>query len=97
MSRFIYKKQEKWRTSRYPESLWKSFAKSSGADLTAWEKCLKKRNYLEKIKKTKDLGLGLGVRGTPTFFVGESKMEGSKSIGRLKKVVQKKMFKLRKR
>ncbi|GEM_PF-2428705 len=97
MSSLIYKNQGRWRNDRYPESLWKSYAKKSGADLFEWEKCLKEKESSARINKSRDLGLGLGVRATPTFFVGETKMEGSKSIDRLKGVIEGNVLKLKKR
>ena len=97
MSDLIYKNQLKWRNNRYPESLWKTYAKDSGENLTEWKKCIERRDGLGRINKSRDLGLGLGVRGTPTFFVGDKKLVGSKSIGRLKKVVESHVSKFRKR
>tara|TARA_B100000686_G_scaffold101655_1_gene108865 strand:+ start:1379 stop:1822 length:444 start_codon:yes stop_codon:yes gene_type:complete len=97
MSGLIYKNQGKWKNNRYPESLWKSYAKKSGADLTRWEKCIKQKDSSKRIKKSRDLGLGLGVRVTPTFFIGEIKMEGSRSIGQLKRVIERNVLKLNER
>ncbi len=97
MSDLIYKNQSKWRNNRYPKSLWKAFAKDSGEDLMAWKECIERRDNLGRINKSRDLGLGLGVRATPTFFVGDEKLEGSKSIGRLKKIIGSRVLRLRKR
>ena len=97
MSDLIYKNQLKWRNNRYPESLWKAYAKDSGENLMEWKNCIERRDGLGRINKSRDLGLGLGVRGTPTFFVGDEKLVGSKSMIRLKKIIESHVLKFRKK
>ncbi len=97
MSDFIYKSQARWRNSRYPESLWLSFLKKIDANIASWKKCLNQKESVARINRSRDLGLGLGVRSTPTFFIGNKKIEGSKSLALLRKTIKKEVLKLKKR
>jgi len=54
----------------------RSFASESGADLSAYDACVKDRRYDLKIDNDIEVGKQAGVAGTPTFFVNGVKYQG---------------------
>ncbi len=50
---------------------------TAGLDLTALNTCLVSKKFEAKVKSDQDTGAGLGVRGTPSFFIGETFIEGA--------------------
>ncbi len=51
-------------------------AQQSGADLQQYDNCVKSKKYEAQILEDWQDALNLEVRGTPTFFVNGSKLEG---------------------
>jgi protein-disulfide isomerase len=49
-----------------------AFAESLGLNMEQFNSCLKENKYEDEINSDYDLGLRLGVQGTPTVFVNES-------------------------
>jgi protein-disulfide isomerase len=48
----------------------------SGANLSAYDKCMEERRYDLKIDNDIEVGKQAGVEGTPTFFVNRVKIQG---------------------
>jgi len=59
-----------------PEHL-KAFAQEVGLNLPAFEQCVSSRKYRAAVQKDVDDGHGLGVTGTPTFFVNGRLLSGA--------------------
>jgi protein-disulfide isomerase len=53
-------------------------AQSLGLDMPRFEKCLAGGQYAAKIRRSFEEGQRLGVRGTPTFFIGLTEANSSK-------------------
>lgn len=58
------------------ESL-KRYAKELGLDSTSFDLCLDSRRYQGEVEEDRLAGVEAGVRGTPTFFLNGTKVEGS--------------------
>jgi len=54
-----------------------SHASAMGLDMAEFDACLKSDQYHNAVRRDKDLGTKLMVRGTPTFFIGKRISEGN--------------------
>ncbi len=59
-----------------PENL-KSYAEKLGLKTDAFNECLDKEKYKQRVQENQDDGVKAGVRGTPAFFLGKSGKDGS--------------------
>ena len=50
----------------------KAYARSLKLDPIAFDDCLEKDKYAAKVQKNLEDGVGAGIRGTPSFFVGKT-------------------------
>lgn len=55
----------------------KRYARELGLDTTAFSRCLDSRKYQQKVENETNLGLQLGARGTPTFFLNGRILAGA--------------------
>ena len=59
----------------------KRYASRIGLELESFNQCLDSGEMAERIRRDRDDGLELGVKGTPTFFVGQRPVTGQISYG----------------
>ncbi len=52
------------------------YANQLGLDTTTFSTCLSSKKYLRNVQQDLQDGIDLGVRGTPTYFVNDVKVEG---------------------
>ncbi|PIR76677.1 MAG: hypothetical protein COU32_00780 [Candidatus Magasanikbacteria bacterium CG10_big_fil_rev_8_21_14_0_10_42_10] len=57
-----------------------SYAKTLGLNESLFETCVTTQRYRSQILQDMQDGLDLGVRGTPTYFVGTTRLEGVISL-----------------
>jgi protein-disulfide isomerase len=50
--------------------------------------CLSNRKYLDNIKNDMQQGESLGVRGTPTWFINGSKLEGEMTLAEMQNIIE---------
>lgn len=62
-------------------------AEAVGADLAAYDGCVSREQYLQKIDNDIQDALRVGVQGTPTFFVNGIKVQGALDEKTLTRVV----------
>lgn len=55
----------------------KRYARELGLDVGAFTQCLDSRKYRQKVEEETGLGLQLGARGTPTFFLNGRMLPGA--------------------
>jgi protein-disulfide isomerase len=55
----------------------KRYARESGLDVGAFTQCLDSGKYRQKVEDETKLGLQLGARGTPTFFLNGRMLPGA--------------------
>lgn len=63
--------------SRLGEGSLVSYAEALGLDMAAWDSCRTASDATSRISEDFDLGLSVGVAGTPTFFVNGSVLPGA--------------------
>lgn len=52
------------------------YALQTGLDVDAFTRCFEKGTYAAEVEQDLQIGINLGVRGTPTWFVNGEKIEG---------------------
>ena len=58
----------------------KRYARQLGLDVGAFARCLDSRKYQQKVEDETKLGLELGGRGTPTFFLNGRMLAGAQPL-----------------
>jgi protein-disulfide isomerase len=72
----------------------KRFAQGLGLDTEAFNACLDSKKYVDKLAADAAEARRRGVSSTPTFFVGQTKVEGVKSYSEFKKTIDDELAKL---
>ena len=70
-----------------PEAL-KGYAGQIGLDGEAFSQCLDSGRMAERVRKDREDGEELGVRGTPTFFVGHRAVSGQISYDQFARMIE---------
>jgi protein-disulfide isomerase len=70
-----------------------TWAKEIGIDVEKFKKDLTDKGLEEKIKKQQALGMQLGARGTPAFFINGRFLSGAQPVENFKKIVDEEMAK----
>ncbi len=65
----------------------KRYASKIDLELESFNKCLDSGEMAERIRRDRDDGLELGVKGTPTFFVGQRPVTGQISYGQFSRMI----------
>jgi len=63
-------------TGKNPASLFRDFARTIGLDIDKYDACVGGQRYAGRIQASVQEGEALGVRGTPSFFVGGQLFQG---------------------
>ena len=63
-------------TGKNPASLFRDFARTIGLDIDKYDACVDGQRYAGRIQASVQEGEALGVRGTPSFFVGGQMFQG---------------------
>jgi protein-disulfide isomerase len=95
----LFMTQSGWgRSSRNPESEFRSLAAGVGADRDKYDACMASQRYAGRIEASHEEGQARGVNGTPTFFVnGREKTDFNLSSDRFQQVVDSAIAAKRKR
>lgn len=72
--------QQQWSQLMNAEPLFKEMAKNAGADLGALEACMATEEARQTIENDRSLGLSLGVQSTPTYFINNKMVVGTKAL-----------------
>jgi protein-disulfide isomerase len=72
----------------------KRFAQGLGLDTQSFSTCLDSERYMDKLAADADEARRRGVSSTPTFFVGQTKIEGAKSYAEFKKAIDDELARL---
>ena len=65
----------------------KNYAWAEGLDVFEFNDCVDDMEHLDEIRSDLKEGYEKGVRGTPSFFVGEEMIEGNQAEGYFRKVI----------
>lgn len=63
-------------TGKNPASVFRDFARTIGLDVDKYDACVGGQRYAGRIQASVQEGEALGVRGTPSFFVGGRQFQG---------------------
>jgi protein-disulfide isomerase len=73
----LYATQTKWAGTVNPIPAFDSLAVAAGVDAPAWRSCMTSHATVPLIDADQDRAKTAGARSTPTFFVGDRKLEGA--------------------
>ena len=63
------------------------YLKDSGIDMAKWNDCFDNKKSLDKVKAEQQEGAGLGVTGTPSFFVNGRNLVGAQPYEQFKAII----------
>ena len=63
------------------------YATQAGLDIAAFNKCVSSPAAAKAVDADQAAGQNLGIRGTPTFFIGQSELVGNQPISKFKEVI----------
>ncbi|MFQ5882586.1 MAG: DsbA family protein [Candidatus Methylomirabilales bacterium] len=66
----------------------KQYARDLGLDGAAFDLCLDAGKYAEKVEGETGIGLALGARGTPTFFINGLKLVGAHPFQTFRSIIE---------
>ena len=73
----LFRTQSRWAAMPDPKPLFDSLATSLGADAAPFKSCVESTVMRQMIDADERRGSDAGVQATPTFFVGDEKIEGA--------------------
>ena len=73
----LFGTQSRWAEAANPMPTFDSLAVAAGANPVAWRQCMTSHATGPIIDADRDRSSGAGVQSTPTFFVGDRKLEGA--------------------
>jgi len=76
----LFEGQEQWAGNPEHVAVYKGYAGELGLDQGAFDACLDSGKHAAAVQADQDEGLGLGVNGTPTFFVAGYPFSGAQPI-----------------
>ncbi|EGX56718.1 protein-disulfide isomerase-like protein [Streptomyces zinciresistens K42] len=85
----LFTTQKAWgEAQESKQQLFRGYAKQIGLDLAKFDADLKDPAVAKRVQADQRDGLGLGVQGTPTFFIGGKKITNPESYDAFKKQVE---------
>ena len=77
----MFKRQREWVTSRDPRAALVGYAKLAGMSEESVDTCLQDQALFDKIVEVRDEAVEqFAVGATPTFFIGQEKLEGFRTL-----------------
>ena len=73
----LFTSQPRWAAMNDPMPVFDSLAVAAGANAAAWRQCMTSHATLPLIDADRDRSSRAGVQSTPTFFIGDRKLEGA--------------------
>jgi len=83
----LYQGQGTWSRQSDPSDTFRGYVKQVGADVSAYDACMKSAKYAGRIQASYDEGIRAGVSSTPSFVIGGRLYEGVQMSDALKTVV----------
>lgn len=84
----LFENQKAWSAAGEPDSLFLDYAKKINLDLEKFKKDQQDPKLSAWVDESYDSGIGLGVEGTPTFFLNGIKIDNPQSLEEFDKVIQ---------
>jgi protein-disulfide isomerase len=73
----LFDSQARWAAQSNPTATFDSLAVAAGVDAAAWRTCMTSHATGKLIDADQDRSRTAGVQSTPTFFIGDRKLEGA--------------------
>jgi protein-disulfide isomerase len=73
----LFNEQDKWSGLPRPDAVLDAIAARQGVAMPAWRECVSKHATMNLIAADRDRARAAGVKSTPTFFVGQWRLEGA--------------------
>ena len=73
----------------------KNYARDLGLDTEAFNSCLDSGAMEEEVARDTSDGAKEGVTGTPTFFIGEQRIEGNKKFAEFQAIIEEELLKMK--
>jgi protein-disulfide isomerase len=73
----LFRTQERWAEVENPVPAFDSLAVAAGVSAAPWRQCMTSHATIPLIDADHDRSGSAGVRSTPTFFIGDRKLEGA--------------------
>jgi protein-disulfide isomerase len=73
----LFADQDKWSGQASPTATFDAMAARAGVAMPAWRECMTKHSTFALIAADRDRAAAAGVKSTPTFFVGQWRLEGA--------------------
>ena len=83
----LFTMQKSWEAEPNPVAKFESLVASAGVEPKAWRKCIESHATGPIIDADRDRSAAAGVASTPTFFIGERKVEGAMPLADFRAVV----------
>ena len=83
----LFTTQDLWKGLPTPVVFFDSLATKAGVDGTAWRSCMSSHAALPLIDADNERTSKSGVQSTPTFFVGDRKIEGASPADRVRVLI----------
>ncbi len=80
MNDLLVERQAQWSPLISAEGMFTQFAREAGVDETTLRRCLASPDVEQTVMQDRDLGRSLGVQSTPTYFINNKMVVGSKSL-----------------
>ena len=72
---YVFGQQGAWSAQNNPVNLFIDYAGRAGLDRDAFAQCLRSDKYQKEVSESRELGVTLGVNGTPTLFVNGKRVQ----------------------
>jgi protein-disulfide isomerase len=83
----LFDSQDRWAPMPDPRPVLDSIARTVGARMPEWAKCVDSGAMLPLIFADRDRGLSAGVRSTPSFLVGDKVITGAQPLSAMRPVI----------
>ena len=91
----LFNTQPKWAGQANPMATFDSLALAAGADGPRWRSCMTSHATIPLIDADHDRSVSNGVQSTPTFYVGDQKLEGAYPVDSFRVIIGKQLAKAR--
>jgi protein-disulfide isomerase len=84
----IFERQRAWLSRGGQRERFEGWADEIGLDVVAFRQCWQRNPSSDRMDRNSDVARDHGVRATPTFFIGERRIEGALSYDQLREIIE---------
>ncbi|GAC1482067.1 MAG: hypothetical protein NVS1B4_26970 [Gemmatimonadaceae bacterium] len=83
----IFASQDKWTPLASAAATFDSLAVAAGVEMASWRKCVSTQALRPLVQADYDRSAAAGVRSTPSFLIGESRLAGAQPIAEFRRAI----------